>query len=357
MARKKANIREMSADGKEEDEDDAAPRTKDEEVWKRNFIQFYTDILDDMLINVNLRMSLDQTNVLNALVTKEEVQTVIDSLPNNKAPGPDKIPYGLWTMLRGSVIPTFINLFNGCKSQGTVMESARAATIVLLPKEKDSYACSMYRPISLTNTDYKILMRIWANLLGPILHNMVGGHQLGFIPSRDGRENIINTQFLIDYYCHNKRRGAALFMDLKKAFDKVSHKALMHIMRDQGWPEEFVRFIENVYKNNTANILVNGTPTEEEVNICSGTRQGCPLSPLLFTIIAEVMCQNIINNPNFKGMAVENYTKKMGAYADDMVALPTSETDVDIFNETLADFEKATAMEINENKSEAVMTG
>ena len=80
------------------------------------------------------------------------------------------------------------------------MDSARLATIILLPKEKDSHACSMYRPISLTNTDYKILMRIWANRLGPILHNIVEGHQLGFIPKRDGKENIINAQFMIDWY-------------------------------------------------------------------------------------------------------------------------------------------------------------
>ena len=130
----------------------------------------------------------------------------------------------------------------------------------------------------------------------------------------------------------------------------------MYIMRDQGWPEEFVAFVENVYEHNSANILVNSTPTEGRVDICSGTRQGCPLSPLLFTLIAEIMCQNIINNPNFQGMKVEdNYTKKMGAYADDMVAFPSSETDVIIFNKTLADFEKATAMEINENKSEEEM--
>ena len=198
------------------------------------------DTLDEMLDTVNLRINPAQFANLNKPATIKEVEAVLDKLPGNKAPGPDRIPYGVWTGLRATAAPALVKLFNGCKSMAQIMESAREATIILLPKEKDSHACSMYRPISLTNTDYKIIMRVWANRLGPILHSIVGGHQLGFIPGRDGRENILNTQAFIDYYVHKHIEGAVIFMDLKKAFDKVSHRALIHTMRRQGWPPDFI---------------------------------------------------------------------------------------------------------------------
>jgi hypothetical protein len=216
----------------------------------------------------------------------------------------------------------------------------------------------MYRPISLTNTDYKIIMRIWANRLGPMLNSVVGGHQLGFIPGRDGRENVINEQFLIDYYQHKGLRGAVVFLDLQKAFDRVSHEALMLIMRHHGWPEEFVGFVENVYLNNTARLIVNGELSKESVDVSSGTRQGCPLSPLLFTLIAEMLCQPIINDPEFKGMKIEGGNHKaLSAYADDIAINNSCNSDLDIMNDKLDKFERATGMRVNKKKSEAVVVG
>jgi hypothetical protein len=59
-------------------------------------------------------------------------------------------------------------------------------TILVLPKEADSYTTHKFCLISLLNTDYKIVMRVWANRLGPILARKIGHHQRGFILGRDG---------------------------------------------------------------------------------------------------------------------------------------------------------------------------
>ena len=65
--------------------------------------------------------------------------------------------------------------------------------VAVLPKEEDSYSAHKFRPISLLNNNYKIVMRVWTNRMGPILAKRIGHHQRGFIPMRDGRENIINV--------------------------------------------------------------------------------------------------------------------------------------------------------------------
>jgi hypothetical protein len=213
MSRKRTCITSMSVDGSDNEE---AERTTDEKIWMSNFNNFYKelytpkdideDVLKDILNKTDITLPPRLLSKLRRKAKLGEVERIIDTLPVGKAPGPDSLPYGVWGILRDTSPIIFCNLFNACMDRGKIVNSARKANIALLPKEPDSFACGMYRPISLTNTDYKIIMRIWANRLGPMLNSVVGGHQLGFIPGRDGRENVINEQFLIDYYQHKGLR-------------------------------------------------------------------------------------------------------------------------------------------------------
>jgi hypothetical protein len=63
-----------------------------------------------------------------------------------------------------------------------------------------------------------MVMRIWANILGLILANKIGHHQRGFILGRNGQENIINIQMIINILNAKKKEGAVAFLDQKKAF-------------------------------------------------------------------------------------------------------------------------------------------
>ena len=94
--------------------------------------------------------------------------------------------------------------------------------MAVLPKEEDSYSTHKFRPISFLNNDYKIVMRVWANRMGPILAKRIGHNQRGFIPTRDGRENIINVQLLINLINAKNEEGAIIFLDKEKAFNMVS---------------------------------------------------------------------------------------------------------------------------------------
>jgi hypothetical protein len=85
----------------------------------------------------------------------------------------------------------------------------------VLPKEADSYTTHKFRPISLLNTDYKLVMRVWANRLGPILARKIGHHQRGFM------ENIVNVQMIIDLINAKNEEGAVAFLDQDKAFNMV----------------------------------------------------------------------------------------------------------------------------------------
>ena len=143
--------------------------------------------------------------------------------------------------------------------------------VSVIPKEKDSYSTYKFRPISLLNCDYKIVMRVWANRLGPILAALIGEHQRGFIPGRDDRENIITAQLVIDLVNARNEEGAVVFLDQEKAFDMVSFDTINGIFQQLKWPERFCNLLATVYMvdNIKAKIKVNGrtSPVDKVIRI------------------------------------------------------------------------------------------
>jgi hypothetical protein len=81
-----------------------------------------------------------------------------------------------------------VDIGNRVADLGKQPTSWAQIVISVIPKEPDSYSTHKFQPISLLNTDYKMVMRVWANRLGPILSNNVGHHQRGFIRAEMARK-------------------------------------------------------------------------------------------------------------------------------------------------------------------------
>ena len=79
-----------------------------------------------------------------------------------------------------------------------------------------------------------------------------------------------------------------LSVDLEKAFDKVQHPLRIKTLSKMGIEGSFLNTIKAIYERPKANIILNGQKTRIFL-LRSGTRQGCPLSPLLFNIVLEVL--------------------------------------------------------------------
>ena len=154
-----------------------------------------------------------------------EVKRAIVGSPNNKSPGSDTLPYECWKINPTATAQLVSTIGNMVADKASQPDSWREIIISALNKVEDPYSTHLYRPISLLNTDYKTVMRCWANRLGPILADKIGHHQRGFIPGRDGRDNIINVQLITDLLNARSEEGAILFLDQEKAFDMVSYSS------------------------------------------------------------------------------------------------------------------------------------
>ena len=323
-----SKIRNMTIDNVKNMPD--LPRTDNAGIIMDNFVSYYGELYCDKPVNIptldrmiaNLTLKLDEADAaaLGAPISMNEVREVLGKVPRTKTPGPDALPYEIYRALPGpeaTAIAKIANLVTDLEAQP---DSWLDISVAVLPKEEDSYSTHKFRPISLLNNDYKIVMRVWANRMGPILAKRIGHHQRGFIPTRDGRENIINVQLLIDLINAKNEEGAVIFLDQEKAFDMASFTSINWIFEKLEWPSRFQSLMHTVYKKDQvkAKIRVNGALSEKTCHINSGTRQGCPLSPLIFTVVADLFNMSIISNPDFKGhMIDENTSSKISAFADD----------------------------------------
>uniref|UniRef100_A0A8C5LPX2 Reverse transcriptase domain-containing protein n=1 Tax=Leptobrachium leishanense TaxID=445787 RepID=A0A8C5LPX2_9ANUR len=318
--------------------------------------QFPTLNTDDITryLQRTIRRSLtcDEAAALGSQIGREELALAIKQSKAYKCPGPDGSPAEYFKILQVELLPHMLSTFNSILEEGTFHPSALAATISLLPKPgKDLLYSSSYRPISLLNTDVKLLARVLANRLQKHLPGLVDLDQVGFIPGREARDA---TTRVINAIClaHNDKTPLLLLStDAEKAFDRALWPYLHKVLEGFGLGEGFLKWITALYSVPTARIRVNGALTPS-FPIRNGTRQGCPLSPLLFALALEPLLILIRSNPRIPGLRGSSRQHKISVYADDlMFFLSDPELSMPAVVSELHTFGKISGLAINEDKS------
>ena len=107
-------------------------------------------------------------------------------------------------------------------------------------------------------------------------------------------------------------------IDAEKAFDKIQHPFMIKALQKVGIEGTHLNIIKAIYDKPTANIVFNGEKLKA-FPLGSGTRQGCPLSPLLFNIVLEVLATAIREEKEIKGIQIGKEDVKSSRYANDMI--------------------------------------
>ena len=107
-------------------------------------------------------------------------------------------------------------------------------------------------------------------------------------------------------------------VDAEKAFDKIQHQFMIKTLQKVGIEGINLNIIKAIYDKPTANILPNGEKLKV-FPLRSGTRQGCPLSPLLFNIVLEVLATAIREEKEIKGIQIGKEEVKLPLFADDTI--------------------------------------
>ena len=113
------------------------------------------------------------------------------------------------------------------------------------------------------------------------------------------------------------KKHIIISIDAEKAFDKIQHPFMIKTLQKVGIDGTYLNIIKAIYDKPTANIILSGK-TLKAFPLKSGTRQGCPLSPLLFNIVLEGLATAIREEKEIKGIQIGKEVK-LSLFADDMI--------------------------------------
>ena len=304
--------------------------------------------------------------LLDAPITNADIKLALLDTKPNKSPGTDGIPYEFYIKFWDNIGPHFLAMFNFVLESGSVLPSQGKAAVRLIPKVPAPKTLSNYRPISLLNSDYKIMASVLAKRLRPTLPHTLGEHQKGGVPGRfifdslclyrDAIEEtarksnieIKRDKHLIEY-------GAAIIsFDLEKAYDLVNRDVLWGILGVMGYPPTFIGWLKALYAITTISPL-NGNEIVGNIHEAQSLRQGCPLSMHLFAIYIEPLLARL--SSTLDGIELNGKRVAVRGFVDDLVVFASSDYDIATACSIVDDFCGWTKARVNKPKSHLLGLG
>ena len=329
---------------------------------------FYSDLFSassvdpqvqaDLLENLSSSLSGGQSSLCEGHLTVDEVLSALRGMARRKAPGLDGLPMEFYLKFWPVVGADLVSVLNSCFDSGSLSLSQRRGVISLSFKKGDRLDPRNWRPITLLNVGYKLASRAIAGRLLKVIHLLVAEDQTCGVPGRFIGENVALLRDVVSFASSSRTPVAILSLDQEKAFDRVDWGFMRSTLVAMGFGPSFVTWVDLFYHRVQSCVNVNGY-VSAFFNLSRGVRQGCPLSPLLYVLVSEVLAANIRCNSCISGLLIPGFPplSPISQYADDTSLIVSSDDAIKAVFETYALFERASGSKLTQAKSKGLWLG
>ena len=344
--------------------------TKTEEIIEgfSNIMQNKYNICDSISPNrsfisrhVRDRLSQEDQLQLDSDISMSELTHALNSMKKGKTPGSNGFPVEFFRSFWLEIGPFLYRAFRLSLSVGNGLQSHQEGIITLIPKKgKSPYTYKGWRPITLLNTDYKIISTVISNRMKSVMTKIINPAQTAYTAGRFIGENTRLLYDIIHWTKENKKTGAIMAADFEAAFESVAWSYLRVVIKELNFGPKMIQMINHLYLNtkNYSRILLNGY-LGKTINLHRGIRQGDPASGYVFNLAVSVLTEQIIKSSRLTGIKVSpEHEIRISQYADDTILfLDGSEDSIAGAVNELVSFSQQSGLKINLEKTSCMPIG
>ena len=179
-------------------------------------------------------------------VSRQEVKNALRRMKKGKAVGPDELPVEVWKCMGEMGIKFLTRLFNRLLMGERMPEEWRRSVLIPIYKNKgDAQCCGNYRGIKLMSHTMKGERIIETRLRDRV---EISKQQYEFMPGKETTDAMFALRMLMEKYGEGQRELHCVFVDLKKAYDRVAREELWYCMRKSGIDEKYVQLVQDMYE-------------------------------------------------------------------------------------------------------------
>ena len=236
------------------------------------------------------------------------------SCKNNKSPGLDGIPYefykGAWDII-GDEVKEVLQ----CQlDRAAIIDSNRVGVTRLVPKVTGIPQVDELRPVTLLNTDYKILSKVLVKRMKPILSKIILSGQLCTVGSKNILFGVNNLVSSLLYTQLTRQSACIISLDFYKAYDRVYLGYLLEVMKKMKFGSIFCNWIRMLHHGAQTRFILK--ELSDIIDVSFSIRQGDPIAMLLFIIYIEPFL--LFLERTLTGMSVAGIPQVLEAYCDDV---------------------------------------
>ena len=285
------------------------------------------------------------------IILESEIESAMKEMKRGKAAGEDGVTIEMLWPVREMAVETITKIANKLYMENQDAEQLIKSAFITIPKVNGTLDCGKHRTISIMSQITKIILKVILKRIRRKIRREVSEEQCGFMEGKGTSNAIFILRMIVERTIEKQRDLYLCFIDYEKAFDRVKHTHLMEILENIGIDKNDLNIIRKLYWSQKACVRVSGEETEYQ-EIRRGVRQGCVLSPDLFSLYGEMIMRRI---RECEGVRIGGQNINNIRYADDTVLVADSEEKLQVMLDEIREESERRGLNINVKKTESMV--